>query len=58
MIHFNYVFCPHITGLEVDGGFKYTLKYNNYSAQVLMISNSLGYVSYNINQFSSCLKIL
>ena len=29
-ILFDYVYCPHIKNLTVDGGFKYTLSYNKY----------------------------
>lgn len=29
-IHFDFVICPYIYNLNVDGGFKYTLKYNRY----------------------------
>ena len=31
-IHLNFAYCPIIKNLKVNGGFKYTLRYNKYQA--------------------------
>ena len=31
-IHFDFAYCPHISNLTVNGGFKYSLTYNKYQS--------------------------